>query len=179
MKIKQENKQNKKQIFPLPIHVYLSYLVVCTLLLTGVSFSSYISSASAGDSAQVAAGVVVVNYDTNTEIELKRPTDNNHEVTKNFNFSVSNSVSEVAIQYDVVVMLEKALPEGITMKLDGTSCSGNSSNTYTFSNMGTFEAGTVKSIPHQLTFTGDFNVYNTPGEAEFPIKISVYAKQID
>lgn len=176
MKIK--IKQLKKRIFPLPFYVYLSYLVMCTLLLTGVSFSRYISIANGNDSAHAANGGVSVNCDSNMVIEMDYPRDGN-EIIKQFYFSVSNNVSDVAIQYDVVVTLEKELPAGITMQLDGKPCSGNSENIYSFSNMGVFEAGTVKSIVHELTFTGNFDVYKTLGEVEFPINISVYAEQVD
>ena len=179
MKIKGKNRPLKRCLFPLPLPIYLSYLVVCTLLLTGVSFSSYLSTTNATDSARVAAGIVSVTYDSATVIEMERPTMGDM-VTKQFHFSVSNQVSEVAIRYDVVVTLGEALPKGITMELDGKPCSGNTDNTYTFSNMGTFEAGTSTSFSHKLTFTGDFAVYQPlEEEAEFPINISVYAEQID
>lgn len=179
LRIKQEYKQAKKRRFMLPPYVYLSYLVVCTLLLTGVSFAGYISTASGSDSGRTAAGIVAVTHDENTTLALDRPDGAATEATSEFNFSVSNSISEVTIQYDIVVSLDKALPDGITMELDGVPCSGSNDNTYTFSDIGTFDAGVSKSIPHKLTFQGDFDIYHTPGSAEFPIHISVYAEQID
>lgn len=178
MKTRQNEKQSKKRIFPLPLHVYLSYLAVCALLFTGVSFSSYLFTANGEDAARAAAGIVVVAHDLNTTIPLE-PSPDSNQISSQFNFSVSNNTSEVAIRYDVVVTLDQALPDGITMQLDGKPCSGNVNNTYTFLNIGSFEAGTMKSFPHQLTFTGDFDTYNTPGEADFQIKISVFAEQID
>lgn len=38
----------------LPIHVYLVYLLVATLVFTGVTFSKYVTSSTGGDSARVA-----------------------------------------------------------------------------------------------------------------------------
>ncbi|MGI5958072.1 MAG: hypothetical protein ACOX60_01470 [Massiliimalia sp.] len=180
MRIRRESQPLKKQKFPFLLPVSLIYLIVCTLLWTGVSFSSYISSANGSDKARVAAGIVSVSHNSNIVIELKCPDDGaDKTVTNQFNFSVSNGASEVAMQYDVVVTLDKALPNGITMKLDGKPYSGNTGNQYTFSNAGTFEANKHQSIPHQLTFIGNFDEYKTPGIAEFPITISVYTEQIN
>lgn len=50
-----ENKNRQSKRFKLPIHVYLSYLIVATMLFTGVTFSKYVVSATGGDSAAVAA----------------------------------------------------------------------------------------------------------------------------
>lgn len=162
----------------LPLHVYLSYLLIGTFLLTGVSFARYISFADGSDSARVAAGTVVVTYDGDAAIEMIRPTDDGI-LMENFNFYVSNSGSEVAIQYDLVVELDAPLPDGVTMTLDGEPCEGNSDNIYTFTNMGTFAAGVETINPHTLTFTGDFSEYQTPGVFTYPITISVLATQID
>ena len=38
----------------LPLRVYLLYLVVASLIFTGVTFSSYVSTATGGDVVQVA-----------------------------------------------------------------------------------------------------------------------------
>lgn len=181
MKIENKSRKSIKRIFPLPFYVYLSYLVICTLLLTGVSFSSYISGADASDSARVAAGLVTVSYGENTTtVEMKRPEDPDNQIeTKAFYFYVSNSKSEVAIRYDVVVTLKETLPDGVTMTLDDKACSGNADNTYTFSNMGTFEAGVQDTKTHVLSFKGDFNKYNTEGEFSYPVTISVHSEQID
>lgn len=50
----EKNQSKKKSRFHLPLHVYLIYLLVITLIFTGVTFSKYIASSSAGDSARVA-----------------------------------------------------------------------------------------------------------------------------
>lgn len=38
----------------LPIHLYLIYMIIATLLFTGVTFSSYVSTSEGGDEVQVA-----------------------------------------------------------------------------------------------------------------------------
>lgn len=177
--IKQYEQKEKKSRRRLPLHVYLTYLLVCTFLLTGVSFSRYISSASGSDSARVAAGVVTVNYDgQNTEFEMTPPQDYGVE-ERTFQFQVSNVNSEVAIRYDVVVTLDKPLGSGVTMTLDGTECSGISNNTYTFTNMGTFEAGVMESKTHTLLFKGDFMQISEGTDDTYQVQISIRSQQID
>lgn len=176
----------KPVIRPLPLPVWLAYLLVCTLLLTGVSFAHYITTANGGDTARVAAGLVTVNYEeSDTEIRLERPTGNSVE-TKNFEFSVSNGSSEVAIRYDVVVTLGTSLEAGITMKLDGQTGSltpnsdgSDGSVEYVFSNVGTFAAGENKTDTHTLSFEGDFGTIQKDTEETYNIEISVRSQQID
>lgn len=50
-----KNISEKKKRIRLPVHVYLLYLLVATLIVTGVTFSKYLTSTNAGDSARVAA----------------------------------------------------------------------------------------------------------------------------
>lgn len=179
MRIKEKNNQSQRRLFPLPLYVYLSYLVICTLLLTGISFSRYISSANGSDSARVAKGVVTVSYDENsTKLEMIRPEEDGVE-TRAFPFEVSNGTSEVAIQYDVVVKLNQALQDGVTMKLDDMECSESTNNTYTFSNMGTFEAGVSDTKTHTLSFAGDFNDIRPGTDDTYQITISIHSHQID
>lgn len=47
-------KKNTKKKLKLPINAYLSYLLVAALLLSGVTFSKYVTSTNAGDSARAA-----------------------------------------------------------------------------------------------------------------------------
>lgn len=44
----------KKRKKRLPIHIYLIYMIVATLVFTGVTFSSYVSTSEGGDSVTVA-----------------------------------------------------------------------------------------------------------------------------
>lgn len=168
----------------LPLHVYLTYLLVCTFLLTGVSFSRYISSANGSDSARVAAGVVTVSYDENsTSVVMEQPSDAGI-VTEAFSFSVSNFASEVAIQYDLVLTLDQALPDGVTISLykNGDSnpigtFAANGGTNFTVSNAGIFEAKSQKTDQYKLTFEGDYN--SITAACERTVSISVQAEQID
>lgn len=177
--IKQYEQKEKKSRRRLPLHVYLTYLLVCTFLLTGVSFSRYISSASGSDSARVAKGMVTVRCDDDTTVNLVRQSDDGVE-TEDFSFSVTNSISEVAIQYDVVVTLDKPLGNGVTMNLDGNEgTKSEDGKEYKFSNMGMFEAGKSHSSNHILSFSGDFMEIPSGTDDTYNIQITIRSQQID
>lgn len=163
-----------------PLPVWLAYLLVCTLLLTGVSFARYITTANGSDTARVAAGLVTVSYEeSTTAIRMERPTNDGLE-EKDFIFGVSNNSSEVAIQYDVVVTLDTPLKTGVAMTLDGKS--GNVTNErkrYEFTNMGTFAAGENDTYTHTLSFTGDFDTIRPGTDDTYNIKILIRSRQID
>ena len=178
MKIRQENNRSIKRKFSTPIQVYLAYMLLCTMLLTAVSFSRYRVSGNADDVARVAAGVVEVTYDDNTNISLVRPS-NDGTLVEDFNFEVSNKNSEVAIGYDVVVQLDQALKDGVTMTLDGQTVTAEADNTYTFSSMGTFTAGVSETKEHTLSFAGDFDTIKPGTDDTYNITISIRSQQID
>lgn len=179
MKIIKQWKQTKQSKTRLPFHVYLAYLLVCTFLLTGVSFSRYISSASGSGSARVTKGVVTVSYDkNNTQFEMTRPSDDGVE-ERAFEFKVSNDTSEVAIRYDVVVTLDKPLKPGITMTLDGQPGTAGVGNTYMFSNVGTFAAGVKEIKTHILSFSGNFQEISPETDDTYEIQILIHSQQID
>lgn len=172
-------KQKQKKRKRLPLHVYLGYLMVCSLLFTGVSFAGYVSRSNGSDSARVAKGVVTVSYDDRTFMELERPEDDGVR-TEQFKFYVSNGASEVAIRYDVVVTLDQALKDGVTMQLDGMKGAvSDDKKTYTFSNVGIFEAGVSDTKTHTLSFAGDFYEISPGTDDMYQIKISIHSQQID
>lgn len=172
-------KFSPKERLHLPLHVYLAYLLVCTFLLTGVSFSRYISKANADDSARVAKGVVTVTYDDATTAEMDRPTDDGVE-KREFEFKVSNDTSEVAIRYDVVVTLNQPLGPGVTMTLDeNTSIVTNEGKKYKFFNIGTFAAGVEETKTHTLSFNGDFMTIPSGTDDTYNIEISIRSQQIN
>lgn len=170
----------KPVIRPLSLPVWLAYLLVCTLLLTGVSFARYVTTADGSDAARVAAGLVTVGYEENTtKMEMERPSGDG-VLTRDFEFTVSNNSSEVAIRYDVVVTLDEPLVNGVTMKLDeqpGIQTDGGKK--YKFTNMGTFAAGENKTDMHTLSFTGDFMEVPSGTDDTYNIQISIRSQQID
>lgn len=164
----------------LSLPVWLAYLLVCTLLLTGVSFARYITTASGSDTARVAAGLVTVSYEeSTTKMEMVRPSDDG-VLTKDFEFTVSNGSSEVAIQYDVVVTLDTPLKTGVAMTLDGqTGTETGDRKQYEFTNMGTFAAGENDTYTHTLSFTGDFGTISPGTDDTYNIQITIRSRQID
>lgn len=175
MRIQQANRHSRKRIFSLPLYVYLSYLAVCTLLFTGVSFSRYISAANGSNSIRVAsAGEITVNYGRNSAVQISQPTSPENQLTGTFPFNVSNANSEVAIRYDIVVQPTQPLPEGVRISLDGKEPTG-SDKEYRFSNVGSFDDGTNKINFHTLSFTGDYSTIQTDYSSQ--ITISIQATQ--
>lgn len=164
----------------LPLPVWLAYLLVCSLLLTGVSFARYVTTANGSDAAQVAAGLVTVSYEeSTTAIRMERPTNDGLE-EKDFIFGVSNNSSEVAIRYDVVVTLDTPLKNAVTMTLDGkTGTKTDDGKQYEFFNMGTFAAGVEQTKTHTLSFTGDFDTIRPGTDDTYNIKILIRSQQID
>lgn len=164
----------KTVIRPLPLPVWLAYLLVCTLLLTGVSFARYTTTANGGDTARVAAGRIEVQCNQDTTLVL----DTNTSETSLL-FSVSNPGAEVAIRYDVEVKLDTPLPAGVTLTLDGTSGQTEGGKRYIFSQMGCFAPGTLDIQSHTLVVAANFDESNTVETLEIPVTISVCAEQID
>lgn len=158
----------------LPLSVWLTYLLVCTLLFTGVSFSRYSTSADGTDTARTAAGRIEVQCSQDTTLALDADTQEAFLV-----FSVSNPGAEVAIRYDVEVKLDEPLPAGVTLTLDDNSSQPEADNRYLFSQVGCFAPGTPDTQSHTLKVTANFDECTTAGTQEIPVTISVCAEQID
>ena len=149
------NKQKKMHRIRLPLHVYLSYLLVATFLFTGVSFSKYASSASAQSSAQIAAFSISVEGETSDALVL----DVSDETQKSDSYSFRvTSNSEVMVTDVVTVTLPEVLPEGIHMTMTVNSeeiASDSNGGTYTF--VKNFEVGEESHL-WTLTFFADPDV---------------------
>lgn len=164
--------------------VWLAYLLVCALLLTGVSFACWRTGADGTDTARAAAGCVTVQYDpSNTTLALKRDSVDDVK-TEEFAFQVINSGSEVAIRYDLVVKLDEALPEGASLALyrDGEDTplallKPDGGAEWTIPNAGVFEAGTAQTDGFTLVFAGDFEQIWENSERK--LSLVIHAEQID
>lgn len=175
-----------------PPLVQLAYLFVFSLLLTGVSFSYYVSTSSGGAGAQVAGGMLTVE-----DLSWAAPrslTLGPDPGSASWDFAVANSrgdeVSQVTLQYDVVLKLEKPLPDGVTVWLDGREGqpdtdlwglwfdSGSSGCTcYTFEEAGWFEAGMGASQTHTVRFETSGAALSE--DSSIPFTITVRAEQMD
>lgn len=137
-------------------------IAVCVLLIAaiatlsvGITLAKMVSTASGSDSAQVAAFIVeATGEDTDTlEIDCGKA-----DRTVSYTFAVTNTkdgkTAEVAFSYNVIVTLPEALPDGITMTLDGKTGTASSDNkTVTFADKGHFEAGSSQTNTHRLVFS--------------------------
>ncbi len=95
--------QKTKRKHKLPLTAVLSYLIVVTLVATGVSLSAYVSTASGGDEARVAKFEIVVTAGSNNKVVLTESIDIAIKPGETFGeFTVTNS-SEVAVQYFAAV----------------------------------------------------------------------------
>ena len=168
--------ESQKRRTALSLPVYLGYLVVCTLLLTGVTFSSFLARTNASAGAAVAGCNVVVNGTTveGATITYGEAQDN----TYTYSFSVLGE-SEVALSYDVVVKCGGSLPDGVSLTLDGKD-PVYQNGAYVFLDAGTLEAGTNGSATaHQLEFFVDHDVAKDQQlRAGLNATISVLAEQI-
>lgn len=172
----QHMKKSRKR---LPVSAYLGYLLICTLVLTGVSFAKFATTAGGSDSARVAAFVVEA---TGKEKDTLTIDCGAGSTTATYTLTVKNNnasekVSEVAISYDVVLALPEDLPNGLTVTLDGNTGTV-SEKKITFANVGTFAAGTSASKTHKLTVTANPNVVTNDITLD-NISVNVIAEQID
>ncbi len=156
----------------LPPHVWLGYLLVCSALLTGVTFSSYISSTEGSAEARVAKFEVTMSGNKDQiDIDGSDPTN---DLSGEYMLTVTNS-SEVAVEYSVVIQTETALPKGITLKLDGTAQTTNGSDTaYTFAG-GTLAPEGFQD--HTLTVVAVLDTLQV--DVSQNVTVSVIAEQID
>lgn len=162
-----------------PLHVCLAYLLVCTMLTTGLSFSRYTSTNGTSDTARVAAGALHVSGSSSATFKL----DCNDETTPEdeYTFTVINKdggkISQVALKYNVVVELSEPLPTGVTITLDGKPGTKNGKS-YTFFG-GTFASGDSDSNRHTLTITADSG--EVVGDSTYHRDLTIYvqAEQID
>lgn len=156
----------------IPLCAYLLYLLVAVSLFTGITASRYLVSDSGDDNAAVAAVALSTSVDGSDSITLTPGGQDS------YSFTVSNhegsTLSQVALQYDVVVELSGELPQGVSMALDGAPGSG-SGTVYTFSDAGTFLAGEENDNQHTLTLTADGS--SLAGSVE--LAVTIHAEQID
>lgn len=121
-----ESAPAEKKRTRLPLSAYLSYLLVATVLFTGVTFSGYITAVNGGDSARVAKFEITETMFKNvngvkTEETMSAPISAalapGESVTREI---IVGNVSEVAIEYGVdLVRVTNNLPAlNLNLKLD-------------------------------------------------------------
>lgn len=176
MKNKTTN-QNQKKIHFLPLSACTAYLLVCTLLLTGVTVAKYTAVSDDDDSAKAAGSEITVSgSDWSGEIVYGRGEKNDFQ----YDFSVKGE-TEVAMEYDVIVDLGGELPEGMKMTLDAINYPEYDEGKYVFEKAGIFEAGEAEEIEylHTLEFAVTEDNMNNESRIFENISISLLAEQVD
>ena len=145
--------------------ILLVYLLIATLISTGISFAKYTTSVDASGHARVAAFNV-----TTTLADAEKVLDTTKGAAYyRYMFQVRND-SEVAVKYDVVLT---GVPEGVSVKW-GSKSPVVSGTTHTFSNAGTLAAGNTWAY-----ITLNFTVEKGTIIEEAEINVTVNAEQID
>ena len=139
--------------FRLPLSAYLSYLLVATLLFTGVSFSKFASAASESETAYIAEFSVDAAADTsNITMNCKSAITPG---TGSGSFTVIGR-SEVTATYDVVITLDEPLSEDVKIMLvkeDNTTCTlTRCGNIFTAKNVCTIAADKRQEEKFELRF---------------------------
>lgn len=169
--------QNKKKIHFLPLSACTAYLLVCTLLLTGVTVSKYTILSNDDDSAKAAGCEITVSGGyLSGEIVYGRGEKNDFQ----YDFFVKGE-TEVAMEYDVIVDLGRELPEGMKMTLDAINYPEYDEGKYVFEKAGIFEAGEAEEIGylHTLEFAVTEDNMNNESRIFENISISLLAEQVD
>lgn len=121
----------------------------------GVSFAKNLSSSSGGDNARVSVLIMDARGSSSDNLTI----DCGQGVTKaSYNLVVTNTkdgkTAELSFKYDVIVSLPEALPEGISITVDGTSGTLSSDRkTVTIADVGRFAAGKSQTREHTLVFS--------------------------
>ena len=151
----------KQYIDGLPLRAYLLYLLVASLVFTGVTFSSYLSTSSGGDSVQIAmfANDVTVNVPISEECYPGC----SFEVPVNVSNYETDGMTKYVCQVSQEYTLEARLLVG-NLPLTVTWKEGN--------NSGVFHSGDAPTDnTHYVVVSWPENAYSTG--AEFSDEIEV------
>lgn len=172
--ISRQGKYEKKNQMRLPLSAYLIYLLVATLLFTGVSFSKFATTTSGEDSARVAVMAMDTTYSLG-EYLYGTPGE-----TKNFTITLTNKegtkICEVAQKYTMSV---ESLTNNLALsceyyKMDGTT------ETKVDAVSGTFPAGVEETATYIIKIT--WSGASQPAAKAFEVdalRIVINTEQID
>lgn len=157
----------------LPMRSLIVYLLILVVMTTSVTFSSYLTSATGGDSARVARYSVDIISGNDVTIDGKKI--DAETSSANYVFTVQNH-SEVAVSYTLTLKTKKTLPEGFTLTIGETSHSTDAATT-----VFEFPGGSIGPNASQevtLTVTATLDAFTTDFTAE-NLQITVDARQIN
>lgn len=154
------------------------FVIITTIIVTTFSLSRFESAKAGSIDAKVALFVVNATGSDKDSMSIDCNSDN---PTTSYDIVVTNkkdnAISEVAINYDIVVEFSNSLPSGISLTLSNKTIETTDENKiYKFSDIGSFDANIEKSNNHTITIAGSNEVltaYN--GTVSFYVE----ANQID
>lgn len=194
---------SKRRKRPLPVLRYLVYLLIVTLVISGVSLSRYSTSSSSGDTARTAKWSIVV---TGNDIEMGTSHTGNLTFTcssdpcvasgkiapglaANTSFSIVSTGTETVFQYKVVLGPITSTPAGFSMKINGTAAVA-SGGLYTCAGTVAVPAGGVMTAAQTVNVSiaiawDSANAYTVSGTAvsgwvsSLNMPVNVTVSQID
>lgn len=156
-------------------------IVFATLLAAvGVSFAKNLLSSSGGDNAQVS--VLIIDLKGSSSDNLTIDCGQGIKVAE-YDFAVTNTkdgkTAETSFKYDVIVTLNEALPNGLSITVDGKSGTVSSDEkTVTFTDVGRFAAGNSQKHEHILAFSVVNASFLSQDYAFANTSVSVRAEQV-
>lgn len=156
-------------------------IVFATLLAAvGVSFAKNLLSSSGGDNAQVS--VLIIDLKGSSSDNLTIDCGQGIKVAE-YDFAVTNTkdgkTAEMSFKYDVIVTLNEALPNGLSITVDGKSGTVSSDEkTVTFTDVGRFAAGNSQKYEHILAFSVVNTSFLSQDYAFANTSVSVRAEQV-
>ena len=147
---------------------------------SGVSFAKNFSSSTGGDNAQVSALIIDLRVSSSDNLTI----DCGQGITTaEYNFTVTNTkdgkTAETSFRYDVIVTLPEALPEGVSITVDGKIGTASSDRKkVTIKDVGRFAAGNSQTHNHSLVFSVVNEAFLLRDYVFANISVSVRAEQV-
>lgn len=177
----QPETNKKKKKLHLPLSAYLSYLLIATLIFTGVSFSKYASTTSGNADARVACMITAA---TGARLSDDDIVDDLNQKNDSYRYQVTvtntqdGQISEVSLQYTLYIVLPEDFPPMEITVTEATMDETNSTPTLlVYNGNETFSAGVSATYTHTITIQ---TTEETRGFYEnLPVTFYVKAEQID
>lgn len=176
-----ENQNKEKRFTRLPLSAYLLYIIVATLLFTGVTFSGYISVAGGSGSARVAKFEIkeIVNGSElayEETIRLQGTASPNSPMTQKI--KVENK-SEVSVEYTMeLVNVTDNMPLEISMKRDDEQVEDTDGDALSVTDKLSYKGGGTDTADYTLEITLNTTDPKYMGMVDL-IEVTLVAAQCD
>ena len=169
--------------------IILVGLICCYIIAsTNLSQAKLLTTSNTNEnSGNVAKFIFLSSPSTSKELTIDCRTDKTKNTwTANYPFSVSNSkgeqVSEVTIEYEILITIPSPLTNGITLSLTGNNSTltpkQTTSTTFLFDGYSEFIANDSSSHSYNIVFTVNATVVVDVFELD-EITININSKQVD